>query len=139
MKKVASERRAEIDAIVKAVSGMTPEQRHAMVFSHGAVFNIGNTPLSPFNSCLVIRQNPGATIVGGFKQWLKAGRVVKKGEKGIGIWVPTVRKSKVEGEAPRTGFVIGYVFDIEQTEELNSEQSDPSTTLSEQVDSASVS
>ncbi len=38
------------------------------------------------NSLLIAMQNPEATLVAGFQRWLKQGRYVRKGEKGIGSW-----------------------------------------------------
>lgn len=37
------------------------------------------------NTMLLFTQKPNASIVGGFKQWLKAGRVVQKGQGAIWI------------------------------------------------------
>jgi len=112
-----NERREQLQALAKEISAMSQEQRHEIVANCGAIMTIDQKPLSPFNSCFVIRQRPGATVVGGFQQWMKAGRVVRKGEKGLGIWVPISRKKKEGEEQAGTGFIIGTVFDITQTEE----------------------
>ncbi|QDV74539.1 ArdC family protein [Botrimarina mediterranea] len=72
-----------------------------------------------FGNCLLIaRQRPNATLVAGFHAWKKRGRIVKKGEKGICILAPMVRKADddVEGEKKVFGFRAAHVFDIEQTE-----------------------
>lgn len=86
------------------------------------------------NKLLIYFQEPGATMVAGFRKWNELGRKVKKGEKGIAIFVPYFRKVKVEDEITEilddldgksakegyvtklSGFGIGYVFDVSQTE-----------------------
>ena len=82
------------------------------------------------NSLLIAFQNPQATFVAGFHRWLKLGRHVRKGEKGIGIMAPLVyRKHDDSGSESspinesadsnvRTvrGFKIVHVFDVGQTE-----------------------
>src|SRR5208282_4903090 len=86
---------------------------------------------------LCLMQIPGASMVGGFRQWLKLGRCVRKGQHGASIWVPAgARKADsppagagedahdagVAGEgsggSDRTRFVIGTVFDVSQTDEI---------------------
>ena len=72
-----------------------------------------------FGNCMLIaRQRPSATLVAGFHAWKKQGRSVKKGEKGICILAPMVRKSDDDEDGEKTvfGFRTVYVFDIEQTE-----------------------
>jgi hypothetical protein len=130
----AAERRDRFRALAKAVAEMTDAERAALVDRCGAVVTIEGHPLSFFNNCLVLSQNPGASVVGGFAQWLRAGRAVRKGERGLGIWVP-VGKSKGDdalaagaGEqtadadgndgAGRPRFIMGTVFDIAQTDEV---------------------
>lgn len=90
-----------------------------------------------FNNVLMIAgQNPEATMVRGFRQWQALGRHVNKGEKSIDILVPSFKKVEVQkvneqtGEVLRdkngdpqsevrqsiTGFRIGKVFDVSQTD-----------------------
>jgi antirestriction protein ArdC len=76
------------------------------------------------NVLLIYFQLPHATHVGGFHFWLKLGRHVRKGEKGIAILAPIVgRKRRVGEEEPIEdgrrqvyGFRACHVFDISQTE-----------------------
>ena len=71
------------------------------------------------NQLLIAMQRPEATYVAGFHAWLKLGRHVLKGEKGIKIMVPLPRKvTNDEGEEERrvTGFGTGRVFDVSQTD-----------------------
>lgn len=107
--------------LAREVSKLLPEQR-AELASKCMVTTIEGRALSVTNQCLIARQIPHATIVGGFRQWLKAGRCVMKGQHGACIWVPTNYKSaeqtNVDGEAvTRTGFILGTVFDVSQTQE----------------------
>src|SRR5438105_4790317 len=44
------------------------------------------------NTLLILLQRPESTQVAGFRAWQKLNRFVKKGEKGIRIVVPHVRK-----------------------------------------------
>jgi hypothetical protein len=78
------------------------------------------------NFMLIAMQHPDATHVAGFHRWKELGRFVCKGEKGIVILAPIVRRRKVEdmvGEAPDEdqtpavcGFRAVHVFDVSQTE-----------------------
>lgn len=47
------------------------------------------------NQMLIWRQRPDATYVGGFNTWLKCGRYVRKGEKGIAILARCSSMTKV--------------------------------------------
>jgi N-terminal domain of anti-restriction factor ArdC len=75
------------------------------------------------NIMLIASQKPTATHVAGFHTWQKLGRFVKKGEKGILILAPIIRKKatnadEVESEdsPSAVGFRAAYVFDVSQTE-----------------------
>jgi antirestriction protein ArdC len=94
------------------------------------------------NVMLIAMQNPTATHVAGFHAWHKFGRFVKKGEKGILIIAPVVRrKQTTEAQEPEAteersavAFRGAYVFDITQTDgqplpEIASVQGDPTDNL----------
>jgi antirestriction protein ArdC len=73
------------------------------------------------NQLLIQAQRPEATYVAGFATWRTLGRTVKKGEHGIAILAPMVRKvasDEADGEPRRSlsGFRVVFVFDISQTE-----------------------
>jgi len=73
------------------------------------------------NVLLIASQKPNASYVAGFRTWNELGRFVKKGEKGIMILAPIVRrKADDEDEREETrniaGFRAAYVFDITQTD-----------------------
>ena len=96
---------------------MTPAERERLAMSLGGITTIEGRRLSIFNSCLVLSQRP-ATIVGGFQQWRRAGRIVHKGEHGIAIWIPTGTEAEPDHEDERQRFILGTVFDITQTDEI---------------------
>lgn len=74
------------------------------------------------NVLLIALQKPNASYVAGFRTWNELGRSVRKGEKGIMILAPIVRR-KIEDEDTAeeaahaiAGFRATYVFDISQTD-----------------------
>ena len=60
------------------------------------------------------------THVAGFRAWLRLGRAVRKGEKGLAIYAPLQLKERDEqGEETgerRTFFRVAHVFDVSQTQ-----------------------
>jgi hypothetical protein len=128
-KAACEERKAKFKDLWKQVADMPEAERLQLSARLGIVTPDGHA-LSVHNQCLVSFQRQTATVVGGFRQWLKQGRCVKKGEHGMMIWVPIRRKvealeteepeepeSETEGKPTGTRFIIGTVFDIAQTEE----------------------
>ena len=89
------------------------------------------------NIMLIASQRPDASHVAGFHAWHKLGRFVKKGEKGILILAPIIRRkaeNNNENEADESstavGFRAAYVFDFTQTDgqplpEIGSVNGDP--------------
>lgn len=89
------------------------------------------------NQLLISMQRPDASTVASYTTWKSLGRQVNRGEKGIKILCPTPYKTTVktektgsdgqvmtgadgkpvteETEVTRTGFKVGYTFDISQT------------------------
>lgn len=76
------------------------------------------------NTFAIQLQRPDAIRVAGFHTWRAVGRCVRKGEKGIAILAPVVRRTRVEDEngekhvlvgAP-TAFRVVHVFDVSQTD-----------------------
>lgn len=122
-------RRAAFRELCKQVASMDETQRGAFVARVGIITCEGRS-LSVHNQVLIAMQRPDASVVGGFFQWIKAGRSVRKGEHGCMIWVPTARRGTTTAEqgtsstdssdssdsTDRPGFIMGTVFDITQTE-----------------------
>src|SRR5262249_15236013 len=78
------------------------------------------------NIMLIAFQRPDATQVAGYKAWQSMGRQVRKGEHGIAILAPIVRRVKDEETGKYQDarddagqrvvrFRTLYVFDVEQT------------------------
>src|SRR5260370_16202180 len=89
------------------------------------------------NLSLLARQRPDARRVAGFHTWRKLGRYVRKGEKGIAIIAPLVRRKSDEesknadDERVIAGFKVAHIFSEEQTDgeplpELGSVTGNPS-------------
>lgn len=121
----AAARKASFRALAKRVADMTPDAR-AELAGRMMPQSVAGTSLSVHNACLIAFQNPNATIVGGFRQWLNAGRAVRKGEHGLMIWVPCFRKPEgaeaaAGGEPTDKFFVMGTVFDVSQTDAVEVE------------------
>jgi hypothetical protein len=80
------------------------------------------------NSLLILLQRPDATRVAGYKKWRELDRQVRRGEEGIRILAPILKKTSneddeggadVRGDAPAkilVGFRIVKVFALEQTD-----------------------
>lgn len=76
-----------------------------------------------FHNCMLIAlQRPDATQVAGYMRWKELGRQVIKGEKGIAILAPMIKKFdrlKADGteatEKALVGFRRVHVFDVSQT------------------------
>ena len=88
------------------------------------------------NIILLSLQRNDASRVAGYQTWRRLGRQVKKGEKGIAIMAPIVRRRrKEEDEEDKVfAFKTAYVFDVSQTEgkalpEPSRVQGDPGAAL----------
>ena len=74
------------------------------------------------NVLLIASQRPDARYVAGFRRWNQLGRSVRKGEKGIMILAPIVRRKSqrdedlLEVSPPIAGFRAAFVFDVSQTD-----------------------
>jgi len=71
------------------------------------------------NTLLILSQRPDATRVASFRHWQGLGRQVRRGERALRIWAPSVRRrpDEVTGEEASEVrvFVLVPVFDISQT------------------------
>ena len=141
------ERRAAFRALVKKVAGLNDAQRAEIVNGACAVVTCEGRALSLTNTMLLLLQSGGrASMVGGFRQWIKAGRCVMKGQHGFSIWIPLGGKAgeaasggpeatpaDAEGDSMRFG--MATVFDIAQTAELGAEEA-PATATTEETANA---
>lgn len=70
------------------------------------------------NIMLIFTQRPEATRVAGFNTWRKVGRWVMRGQKGIVILAPLMKKDE-EGNSGVYGFKAVRVYDFSQTDGRN--------------------
>ncbi len=120
----AKEKRAKVRDIAKQIAAMSEDDRRAMIQDWPTT--IEGHAVSVKNACLVAFMRPGATVIGGFQQWRKAGRPIKKGEhSSFFIWVPLTGKKKDEDageiteDGERPNFALVPMFDISQTQDAN--------------------
>lgn len=117
---MTTERKQKIKVLRDRLSNLTELEKQALA-SRGIIATVEGRTLSLHNTILVYLQSNGqaTTVVGGYQQWKKAGRQVKKGEHGLMIWFPVGQKDQDTGDitAPET-FYTGTVFDISQTEPI---------------------
>ena len=119
----AAERRAQFRILWKQVADMDEGERIRLASRAGIRSCEDGHEMSPTNQCLIMLQNPDATVVGGFRQWIRHGRKVRKGEHGISIWIPRFpgkgKEGQDEGDGDSKGaevrFFSGTVFDVAQT------------------------
>ena len=125
-KQAAEERRARMRELAGIVSKMTEAERQEIANRAGGVVTIEGRRLSLFNTVFILQQVGSASVVGGFQQWRNAGRVVRKGEKAIAMWVP-IEKTTAPSAAPggeedeedrKKRFRLVSVFDIAQTDSI---------------------
>lgn len=120
-----NEKKEKINRIRKTLSEMSQEQRQAIADKFGIVTVEGHS-LTAHNQCFLIAQAElNFSIVGGYKQWQKAGRSVRKGEHGFYIFVPSKTKEETNNAAEVSPddetpfFFTAVVFDISQTEKIS--------------------
>jgi len=117
----AEQRRNRFRGLARQIAAMGPEAR-AEFAARVNPTTVDGHPLSVHNACLLAAQLASVTLVGGFRQWRRAGRHVRKGEHGLALWVPRgTPKSEpndpeADSEVEGVRFLIGTVFDVSQTE-----------------------
>jgi len=118
----AAELNAGIRSTIEQLANETDAARQSELFRNYLKASAAFWDYSWHNQMLIWRQKPDASFVGGFNTWLKCGRFVRKGEKGIAILAPMFFKDKTrmpdgsDGETKRIWFKVVYVFDISQTD-----------------------
>ena len=118
------ERKAKIKALRQRLANLSEEERQALT-ARGLIATVEGRTLSLHNTLLVYIQGNGRqpSIVGGFQQWRKAGKTVKRGEHGFTIWFLAGRKDDENTEVDR--FYTATVFDISQVEDMNATAPEP--------------
>ena len=111
------EKQAKLKELRQRLANLTEEERQALT-ARGLIATVEGRTLSLHNTLLVYIQSSGRipSVVGGYQQWRKAGKQVKRGEHGLTIWFPVGVKDE-EGELLEAEtFYTGTVFDISQVE-----------------------
>jgi antirestriction protein ArdC len=122
MESKATELNARIRRTIEQLAQETDAARQSQMFRDYLRTSAAFWDYSWHNQMLIWRQKPDASFVAGYQTWLKCGRYVRKGEKGIAILAPMFFKDKrrtqdgSEEEVPRIWFKVVYVFDISQTD-----------------------
>ena len=114
---MTDEKRQKVKELRKYLAGLNVVQRQEIADKYGIVTVEGHR-LSIVNMCLLVSQCPGVTVVGGYRQWLRAGRQVRKGEHGHIIWFPAGRKDddgNIES-GQEIKYYLATVFDVSQTD-----------------------
>lgn len=145
-RKTAEEKKAEIEQLTKQLEDGVEEYLRSdryrellQTFSKFHSYSLNNT-------ILIMLQKPESSMIAGYTKWRDDfHRQVRPGEKGIKIYQPVSIKVKVEKEKTDplthqkitgpdgqpltetveekwTGFKIGYVFDVSQTEQINGKE-----------------
>ena len=121
---MTQEKKSRIQLLMRQLKSMDEGEQEVIA----GELNIKNPEghiLSAKNQCLLVFQagdNP-LSVVAGFKQWQKHGRIVSKGSKGYLIAVPSKTKEKEENEEEdELFFIFKTVFDVSQTEVLELEE-----------------
>ena len=133
-KQASEARRAKFRELARKLSALPAADRAQLAARLPGIATIEGRTLSPINMLLVASQIPSATIVGGFKQWRKAGRIVRKGEHGAQLWVPFKGKAEDQDAGAEVRFGMGTVFDVAQTEEISAVTATASPEVAEMID-----
>jgi antirestriction protein ArdC len=118
----ASELNASIRSTIEQLADETDTARQSELFRNYLKTSAAFWDYSWRNQMLTWQQKRDASFVGGFNTWLKCGRFVRKGEKGIAILAPMFFKDKrqttdgSDSETRRIWFKVVHVFDISQTD-----------------------
>src|SRR5499427_5413429 len=94
MENKAAELNAGIRRTIEQLANETDEAMQSQLFRDYLRTSAAFWDYSWHNQMLIWRQKPDARFVGGFNTWLKCGRYMRKGEKGIAILAPMSFKDK---------------------------------------------
>ena len=132
----AEERSAKIEALLTTiqdgVNEFTNSEKYVKLLKHLSAFH----QYSPRNTILILMQCPNATRIASYNKWKdEFNRIVCRGEKAIKILCPNIVKRRHttdsyvteeleedEYDTLLTGFSVGNVFDISQTEQIEGKE-----------------
>ena len=105
-KEAARLRREKFRGYVQTLTKMSDSERLELAQKLPVIATCEGHALSLHNQCLIALPCPGATLVGGFRQWKRQGRAVKRGEHGLMIWIPCKPGESVS-DTPQPGEIDG--------------------------------
>lgn len=114
------ERTRKVNELRKRLSNLSDAEKQALI-SRGIIATVEGRTLSLHNTILIYMQTDGRvpSVVGGYKQWKRAGRQVSKGQHGMLIWFPIGTKDEETGDVLSAEYYqVATVFDISQTEPI---------------------
>lgn len=116
----------------QAILKKTSDDMKAGVTRSDYATSVSGKPYSVFNQCFLVNQEAVPGVFGGFHQWRKASRMVKKGEHGYYICFPIRQYQKEEQmneimKEDKPHFAIVSVFHFDQTEPMDAD-TDPELT-----------
>jgi len=102
-------------ALRERLANLGEDERKALL-DRGLVATVEGRVLSMHNTLMVYLQSSDRipTVVGGYRQWLKAGKQVQKGAHGMIIWFPAGEKNEDDDIVEASHFYTTTVFDISQ-------------------------
>ena len=125
-KTITKTKQDKIKELREYLKSLSDDERKAIADKYGfhsiegKVYSINNQALILHQAAMMNVEIRGT--LGGFKQWISAGRVVRKGEHGLMIWFPSQTKGTIKEdntiEHGNMRFFTTTIFDISQTEEL---------------------
>ncbi len=122
---MTEDKKQRIAELRRKLASLTDTEKQALT-SRGIIATIEGRQLSLHNTWLVYLQCNGNTpsVVGGYQQWKKAGKQVKRGEHGYMIWFPIGTKNEDGDILAAERFFTGTVFDISQIENIGKESAE---------------
>jgi len=115
---MTTERKTRIKELRERLANLSDQEKQALA-SRGLIATVEGRTLSLHNTIMVYLQSNGTipTVVGGYQQWKRAGKQVKKGEHGMMIWFPVGQKDEETGDIlSAERYFTGTIFDISQVE-----------------------
>jgi antirestriction protein ArdC len=112
--------RAALEEGLKALQSSDDWRRMLEGMAQVGAFSVGRYSFQ--NQLIVWQQRPGTRLAATFQAWQQHGRFVRKGEKGMSILAPLVKKIADDGadgdtkEARLIGFRLVTVFGVDQTD-----------------------
>src|SRR5689334_391913 len=86
------------EKLTASVAALTSSEAWGRMLTVAARFH----RYSPNNVLLITVQRPDATLVAGYRAWSQLGRHVRRGERGIAILAPVIRRPEPPAESEST-------------------------------------